>query len=155
MEEHCWAIAQAVCLRAAADHVPVCWSLDFTWTSFICIYTAVDRMHNQFRVRKLPHVPHPPEPNYCGIREVSLQILKRNVNFLLNDVSSSARTASHRKLDGMWRENLVAYHEVLFRHFHKTTERPRKLVVWARIISQDFLTSKQHCCPFDPDIFSI
>jgi len=73
-------------------------------------------------VRKLRLVPHRTEPNYSGNREVSLQILKRHVNFLLKDISSSAHIASHRKLDGMWRENFVAYHEVLFRHFHKPQE---------------------------------
>jgi len=77
------------------------------------VYTSIRQLTARVinsDVRKLPLAPDLPEPNYCGIRGVFLQILKRHVHFLFNDISSSAHIASHRKLNGVWREKLVAYH---------------------------------------------
>jgi hypothetical protein len=33
-EEYCWAITKTAGSHAALHQVPVCWSLDFTWTPF-------------------------------------------------------------------------------------------------------------------------
>jgi hypothetical protein len=54
----------------------------------------------------------------------------------------------------MWREILVAYHEVIFHYFYKTTGRPQELDARRRIRSQDFLTTAQQCCQFDLDVFN-
>jgi hypothetical protein len=48
-EEYCWEITQAAVRSAAAEKVPLCWSVDFNRTPFLCTY-IVDDMYDQIRL---------------------------------------------------------------------------------------------------------
>jgi len=50
LEEYFWATTQSAGGHAAADKVPLCWSLDLTWTvTYLFVKHVVDHICTQFR----------------------------------------------------------------------------------------------------------
>jgi len=86
---------------AMGDHVPVCWSLDISWTSlYVCVHLSVCVLN--YALCKIWIAPDLPECNYCISRRVCVIPISFFTLYFKQFVISSNIFQYHLELQKFW-----------------------------------------------------